>query len=78
MQHLEYPAIPKIIDYVETGEVLLSDHGIYQGAVAGRTSPFRETVFFTGNPCPGKGDCQSIGISSQSEATGLLRGPETG
>ena len=35
-------------------------------------------VFFTGNPCSGKGDCQSIGISSQSEATGLLRGPETG
>ena len=32
--------------------VLLSDHGIYQGSVAGRTSPFRKTVFFTGNPLP--------------------------
>ncbi len=78
MQHLEYPAIPKIIDYVETGEYCSIDHGIYQGSVTGRTYPLRKTVFFQGNPCSGKGDCQSIGISSQSEATGLLPGPETG
>ena len=29
--------------------VLLSDHGIYQGSVTGRTSLLRKTVFHTGN-----------------------------
>ena len=75
MQHLEYLYREQCAWHRQFRR---ADHGIYQGSVAGRTSPFRKTVFFTGNPCSGKGDCQSIGISSQSEATGLLRGPETG
>ena len=72
MQYLEYPAIPKIIDYMETGEYCYLIMEYIKGQSLG------EPVFFTGNPCSGKGDCQSIGISSQSEATGLLRGSETG
>ncbi len=46
MQHLNILQYRRLSIMWKQG-VLLSDHGIYQGSVAGRTSPFRKTVFFT-------------------------------
>ena len=73
MQYLEYPAMPKIIDYMETGEYCYLIMEYIKGQSLGEL--LRSGKRFS---CSGKGDCQSIGISSQSEATSLLRGSETG
>lgn len=63
MQRLDHPAIPKIVDCVETEEDCYLIMEYIKGAVSGRNSLFRKKFFHTGNACKRKGDYQSTGIS---------------
>ena len=77
MQHLEYPAIPKIIDYVETGEYCYLIMEYIRGKSLGQM--LKEGHVFAVDELLSYGDCAcSSGISSWAKAAGILWGLETG
>lgn len=63
MQRLDHPAIPKIVDCVETEEDCYLIMEYIKGQSLEEILCSEKKIFHTGNACKRKGDYQSTGIS---------------